>query len=39
MREEVRSLLENDEICYREPEDALNDYKLNLGKYQKEHTD
>lgn len=38
MRDELAAILENDQICFRESEDADNDYKVGLAKTQKEHT-
>lgn len=38
MTEEVQAILENDEICYREPEDAQNEYKAKLSKHKKQLT-
>lgn len=32
-------ILENDQICFRESENAENDYKVGLAKAQKAHTD
>jgi hypothetical protein len=32
MREELFTILENDQICFRESEDAENEYKVNLAK-------
>ena len=39
MREELYTILENDQICFREKEDAGNSYKEGLAKEQKQHTD
>jgi ATP synthase F1 complex assembly factor 2 len=38
MKEELYSILENDQICFRESEEAENEYKTGLAKAQKEHT-
>lgn len=38
MKNELTAILENDQICFRESEDAENDYKIGLAKTQKEHT-
>ena len=38
MREELYTILENDQICYRESESAENSYKSGLAKAQKEQT-
>jgi ATP synthase F1 complex assembly factor 2 len=38
MREELFTILENDQICFRESEDAENEYKVKLAKTQKAHT-
>ena len=38
MREELFTILENDQICFRESEEADNQYKVVLAKTQKEHT-
>ena len=38
MREELYTILENDQICFRESEEAENQYKVSLAKAQKEHT-
>ncbi len=38
MREEVYTILENDQICFRESENADNQYKAGLALTQKEHT-
>ena len=38
MKDELTAILENDQICFRESEDAENDYKLGLARTQKEHT-
>jgi hypothetical protein len=32
MKEELQSILENDQICFREYEDAENTYKAGLAK-------
>lgn len=32
MRDELQVILENDQICFRENENAENDYKINLAK-------
>lgn len=39
MRDELKGFLENDQICFRESENAENDYKIGLAKAQKAHTD
>lgn len=39
MQEEIKRVLENDQICYRESEDAESTYNVKLHKVQKEHTD
>lgn len=38
MREELYTILENDQICFRESEQADNSYKVKLALAQKEHT-
>jgi hypothetical protein len=38
MREELHTILENDQICFRENEEADNQYKAGLGRVQKQHT-
>lgn len=38
MREELYTILENDQICFRESEQADNSYKQGLAKAQIEHT-
>ena len=38
MREELYNILENDQICFRESEEADNQYKVGLAKKQKEYT-
>jgi chaperone required for assembly of F1-ATPase len=38
MREELYTILENDQICFRESEQADNTYKVGLALAQKEHT-
>ncbi|CDW74897.1 atp12-domain-containing protein [Stylonychia lemnae] len=38
MKDELFSILESDQICFRESEDVQNDYKAGLAKTQKEHT-
>lgn len=38
MREELYSILENDQICFRESEEAENSYKIGLALAQKEKT-
>lgn len=38
MREELYTILENDQICFRESEQAENQYKVGLALAQKEHT-
>ncbi len=32
MKDEIQVILENDQICFRESEDAENDYKIGLAK-------
>jgi chaperone required for assembly of F1-ATPase len=39
MREELYTILESDQICFRESEEADNSYKIGLAKTQKEHTE
>jgi chaperone required for assembly of F1-ATPase len=38
MRDELFNILESDQICFRESENADNQYKVKLAKTQKEHT-
>jgi chaperone required for assembly of F1-ATPase len=38
MREELYTILENDQICFRESENAENTYKQGLARTQIEHT-
>lgn len=33
MKDEVANILENDDICYRESEDAETEYKRKLAKF------
>ena len=39
MKDELQAILENDQICFRESEEAENEYKIGLAKAQKAHTD
>jgi hypothetical protein len=39
MKEEVETILENDQICYREDPETKNDYKRNLANKQIEMTE
>ena len=38
MKEELSSILENDQICFREEENQESEYKSGLSKAQKHHT-